>query len=169
MPLDKRPTPAEAWRFMTEEEGQHKHRHERQQESMTFKPDADLADQHAHWLASFDPRHRRKWESLLGNDPEAAMCEAHVRLLLAENGNDVVPNEDLAGGDKSPDFLCQQDGLSFYVEVTCLSIDKVTEATGLPDVRDCGAMICYAPLSSAIFSTLVDRRRRSAPISTTRA
>lgn len=119
---------------------------------MTFKPDANLAEQHARWLAGFDPRHRHKWESLLGNDPEAARCEAHVRLMLADNGNHVVPNEDLAGGDKTPDFLCQQAGQSFYVEVTCLSIDKVTEVTGFPDVRDCGEMICYAPLNSAIFN-----------------
>lgn len=99
---------------------------------MTFTPDQQLIQEHCHWLSAFDAQHLRNWQKLLNADAEAAMCEAAVRGLLEENGNQVEPNEDLTGSNQSPDFRCTQAGKTFFVEVTCLSIDKVTEVTALP-------------------------------------
>ncbi len=59
------------------------------------------------------------------------MCEAAVRRLLEQNGNDVEPNETLDGSKQSPDFRCIQGDKLFFVEVTCISKEKTTEQTRL--------------------------------------
>ena len=92
----------------------------------TFDPDPDLLSEQRCWLSAFDARHGRKWENLLRADMEAAMSEAAVRRLLEQNGNLVEPNEDLTGAKQSPDFRCTQARQTFFVEVTCLSVEAVT-------------------------------------------
>ena len=117
---------------------------------MLFTPDANLVEEHRQWLAGFTAQHLKNWEKLLNANAEAAMCEAEVRRLLQENGNTVEPNEELTGADQSPDFRCTQAGKVFFVEVTCISIDKATQVTGLSDQPD-GKGHYYRPLNDAIF------------------
>ena len=93
--------------------------------------DSNLAEEHRRWLAGFDERYLLNWEKL---PPEPAMCEAGVRQILQENGNTVEPAESLTGEAKRPDFSCRQAGKVFFVEVTCISIDKAAEYTGLTDI-----------------------------------
>ena len=116
---------------------------------MHFTPDSDLAEEHSRWLSAFDPQYLRNWEKLLKADSEAAMCEAAVRRLLEENGNDVKPNEDLTGAVQAPDFRCTQGDKRFFVEATCISIEKATEVTGLSHVPQGAAD--YRPLNDAMF------------------
>lgn len=99
---------------------------------MVFTPDLNLVQEQRRWLGAFDPQHLRNWEKLLNADAEAAACEAAVRRLLEANGNIVAPNVNLTGSTQSPDFRCTHGGRVFYVEVTCISIEKATEITSLP-------------------------------------
>ena len=93
--------------------------------------DPDLLTEHRAWLKAFDPRFLKVWEAQLENNPESASCEAAVRRLIQQNGNAVSPNLDLKGTRRSPDFRFTNPGATFLVEVTCLSIEKATELTGL--------------------------------------
>lgn len=118
---------------------------------MTFRPDDESIERHERWLGCFNPQYLDNWKKLLGNDAEAAMCEVDVRLLLADNGVDVEPNEDLSGGGKTPDFLCRKDDQAFYVEVTCIGINKATEVTALPH-EFTGDPSFHRALNDAIFN-----------------
>ncbi len=94
---------------------------------------------HRNWLRLFDSAHATKWERLLKADPEAAICEAATQKLLSENQVKVEPHDELSSG--GPDFLCSKNERSFYVEVTCVSIEAATKDSGLnpfhsPDVDD---------------------------------
>jgi len=111
----------------------------------------ELADEHRQWLRGFDARHLANWGRLLNADDEAAMTEAYVRRILQGHGATVEPNEDLAGDSQRPDFKCSIDSETFYVEVTCISIQKVVEETGLPHPPESGARH-YSPLNDAIWS-----------------
>ncbi len=117
---------------------------------MLFGPDVKLVKEHSQWLSGFNRQYLKNWEGLLSADPEAAMCEAQVRQVLQQNGNTVEPNEDLTGRAQACDFRCVQGGKTFLTEVTCLSIAKVTKATGLPDEAD-GKACYYGSLNDAIF------------------
>jgi len=88
----------------------------------------------------------KKWEDLLKANPEAAICEAETRKLLSDHNVDVQPYEDLSHG--GPDFICTKDGKTFYVEVTCLTINAVTKTTRLSDTPKRAG--CYALLTSRI-------------------
>ncbi|MFH1719299.1 MAG: hypothetical protein ABIF19_18250 [Planctomycetota bacterium] len=95
--------------------------------------------QHRTWLENFDERRLKKWEDLLQADPEAAICEAKTRLLMADHNVDIQPYEHLPQG--GPDFWCSRDGKDFYVETTCISIEAATRMSRLyptdsPDVDD---------------------------------
>ncbi len=92
---------------------------------MQFRVDNKTIVSHREWLDGYGPQHRANWDRLLNHDPEAAICEANVRTLLADNGCDVQPNVDGTEDGKSPDFICQQDGQPFYVEVTNISIETL--------------------------------------------
>jgi hypothetical protein len=94
-----------------------------------IKIHANLLDEHRVWLGGFCNNRLKKWEDLLKANPEAAICEAAARKLLFEQEVSVEPNENLATG--GPDFLCSKDGKNFYVEVTCITIEKATKATKL--------------------------------------
>lgn len=82
------------------------------------------------WLHPFDRERLQKWEYLLKAQPESALCEAMTCLMLLDNKCTVEPFEDLSEG--GVDFKCLQNGKVFYVEVTCITIEKVTEKIGVP-------------------------------------
>lgn len=84
---------------------------------------------HRNWLKLFNNAYATKWERLLKADPEAAICEAATRKLLSEHQVKVEPHDELSNG--GPDFLCNKYNKSFYVEVTCITTDTATQATGL--------------------------------------
>lgn len=95
--------------------------------------------QHCNWLKSFDEQRLKKWKNLLEADPEAAICEAKTRMLMANHNVDIQPYEDLSQG--GCDFLCWKEGKSFYIETTCISTETATKETGLyptdnPNVDD---------------------------------
>ena len=92
----------------------------------------NLKAEHSEWLVLFNDQYLRNWENLLSSDNEAAMTEAYVRRILQQHGVTVEPNEDLTGNTRQPDFKCQKEGYKFYVEVTCINIEKVVKETGLP-------------------------------------
>lgn len=75
--------------------------------------------------------HADKWERLLRHSPEPAICEAVTRDFLANRGIDVAIHEDPAQG--GPDFVCASLDAEFHVEVTCVTIDKVTSVSNLSD------------------------------------
>ncbi|MHC4169715.1 MAG: hypothetical protein ACYSWQ_22440 [Planctomycetota bacterium] len=97
--------------------------------------------QHRVWLKNFNERRLKKWDDLLQANPEAAICEAKTRLLMADHNVDIQPYEDLSQG--GPDFECSKNGRAFYVETTCISIEAATRESSLEpiynlDVDDSG-------------------------------
>ncbi|HWD90840.1 MAG TPA: hypothetical protein VG938_00695, partial [Verrucomicrobiae bacterium] len=134
---------------------------------MTFIPDATLLHEHRKWLERFDPQHLMNWEKLLANDQQAALCESAARRLLLQNGNSVEPNELLDGSRKSPDFRCAQAGKKFFAEVTCISIGKATEYTGLshlPSTTSGFSFSGFGGLSGAIFRECISKTRQCADL-----
>jgi hypothetical protein len=134
---------------------------------MKFILDASLVLEHRQWLRPFDARHLANWERLLASDPEAAACEAATRRLLEQNGNSVKPNEVLDGSRRSPDFRCDQAGKKFYVEVTCISIDKATEVTGLspfPPTTSGFTFSGFGRLTDAIFHECINKTPQCADL-----
>ncbi len=109
-----------------------------------------LAAEHRAWLSAFDAQHLRNWEKLLNNDHEAALTEAGVRRFLESRGVMVQPNEDLTGGRQTPDFRCERNNETFFVEVACISVEKATEITGLTDGPQ--AALRPSPLNDKVFS-----------------
>jgi hypothetical protein len=122
---------------------------------MIFPPDSNFLDEHRRWLGQFNLQHGRNWEKLLGNDAEAAICEAAVRRLLEENGNVVEPNEELDGNKQSPDFRCTQAGETFFVEATCISIQKVIKETSLPHPPKIDGYHGIGDLNEVIFDAAI--------------
>lgn len=95
--------------------------------------------QHRVWLKDFNKRRLKKWNDLLQANPEAAICEAKTRVLLADHNVGIQPYEDLSQG--GPDFACSKNGRAFYVETTCISVEAATRTTklcpgGSPDIDD---------------------------------
>lgn len=109
---------------------------------------ASLINEHRAWLARFnEPERVKLWDELLESATEDALCEALVRRLLNDHVYIVSAEEDLSAG--GPDFRCLQMNRHFYVETTCLTIDAVTEATGLIHLsrQESG----YRPLTPCLF------------------
>src|SRR5437870_9514766 len=84
-----------------------------------------LIRDHRAWLSHFDGRHLKFWNDSLESDPEAALCEACVRWLMAVHRHRVEPNDDLdgrgdKGAEKRPDFRCVNQLGEFYVEATVI-------------------------------------------------
>jgi len=88
-----------------------------------------VIDEHQSWLKHFGQQHLNKWEKLLKNQPEPAICEATTRKLFSEHEVDVEPYEDISKG--GPDFLCTKNDKHFYVEVTCITKGAATKKTKL--------------------------------------
>ena len=116
-----------------------------------FKPDSTLVRRHTEWLKPFDKRHTKLWNRLLEDDPQAAMCEAEFVRVLQDNGVIVEPNADLDNSRPAPDFRCSKNGERFYVEVTCMHIDRVTEETCLPHLPVPGVAAYYRRLTASLF------------------
>ena len=100
---------------------------------------AEVIQKHRGWLQNFGKQRLKKWEDLLKNNPEAAICEAKTRKLLSDHNVIVEPYEDLSTG--GPDFVCTKDSKTFYVETTCISIEAATKESDLyptdsPEVDD---------------------------------
>lgn len=94
---------------------------------------SELIANHREWLANFDKHYSKKWEDLLKNDPESAVGEAAVRRFLSANKLHVIPNEDLDGDTRTPDYRCETELSHFYVEVSRISIQNAIDITGLSD------------------------------------
>ncbi|NQT03247.1 MAG: hypothetical protein HQ580_14565 [Planctomycetes bacterium] len=90
---------------------------------------SDLIEEHHTWLTPFGKQRLDKWEELLKANSESAICEAATRRLLSKHGVKIEPYEDISYG--GPDFLCLPNSKRFYIEVTCITIDAATRATGL--------------------------------------
>lgn len=119
-------------------------------------PDHRVIDLFIKWIERFDIRHARAWAHRYNADPEAATCEAMYWAVLTDCGVAVEPNADLAGAKPAPDFVCRKDGHKFYVEVTCIRIDAVTEHTSLEHIPTNGARN-YRPLNDAIYYKVVSK------------
>lgn len=95
---------------------------------------AEVIQSHREWLERFPSAHGNRWENLLRDQPEAAVCEACVRQVLDDHVEVVEPGEDPSHG--GPDFRCSQRGQIFYVESTCITSHVATEETGLSSTLD---------------------------------
>ncbi len=105
--------------------------------------------EHRNWLKSFDNQYSKKWEDLLNNNAESAICEACTRKLLSDHGCMVKTNEDLSSG--GPDFRCSKNNIVFYVEATCITIDNVTRKTNLlPSPKINSEPVWYKMLTDGI-------------------
>lgn len=119
---------------------------------MTFQPDTRVLGLFVKWIEQFDKQHARNWARLYKSDPQAAMCEATFWGLLSDCGVEVTPNADLRGVDRRPDFLCHKSGTKFYVEVTCIRVDKVERETALPHCpQEAVGAQSYGDLNRVIF------------------
>ena len=114
---------------------------------------------HRTWLSGFDQARLCQWERLLKNDHEAAVVEACSREFLASHVDSILPAEDPGRG--GPDFLCLNQERHFYVEVTCLRRDTVTQETGIPPVPPTFNPRC-GDLTSATFGKCVAKARQCA-------
>lgn len=85
--------------------------------------------EHREWLRKQPGNRLKKWNDQLGQSPESAICEAMVCAFLDTERIRVMPNEDPSSG--GPDFLCHAGDDRFYVEVTCVTADKVTSSSSL--------------------------------------
>src|ERR1035437_4744004 len=93
---------------------------------------------HRRWYESFESTNnlaalRDRWEKSLIHQPESAICEAMVREELEKHVDVVFPNEGVSHG--GPDFQCfvklPTGQATFFVEVTCITIDAATKETCL--------------------------------------
>lgn len=96
-----------------------------------IKDYSDELDEHRSWLKPFGWQRLTKWEKLLQNNAEAAICEAATRKLLSDCRIKVKAQEDISKG--GPDFLCVKNNKRFYVEATCITKETATKKTGLSD------------------------------------
>jgi hypothetical protein len=96
---------------------------------LDFVPNHKVLDHFVTWIeqADFDPKYAKKWGQRYLADPQAAMCEASFWAILTDSGVTVRPNPKDAG----PDFVCCKNGVTFYVEATCIKIDRASRQTGM--------------------------------------
>jgi len=87
--------------------------------------------EHRRWLKGKGGGHLKRWDDQLSHNPESAICEAVTRAFLVAQGVDVGLFEDTSKG--GPDFLCSIGGELFHIEVTCVTVDKVTSKSHLSD------------------------------------
>lgn len=112
----------------------------------------ELEAEHRQWLSASDAQYLRNFEKIFNADYEAAMTEAAVRRLLQGYGVSIDPNEDLTGASRQPDFFCSDQSHNFYVEVTCISIEKAVKKTGMPDIPT-GKAQHYSMLNDSFWSS----------------
>lgn len=89
-----------------------------------------LIQRHRAWLKQSPEGWRlKRWNQLLKDQPEPALCEAFLREFLSDHVDELHSAEDRSNG--GPDFLCTRGKRRFYVESTCLTVDSVFKKTGL--------------------------------------
>ena len=115
-----------------------------------------VIDEHRSWLKHFGQQYLNKWEKLLKDQPEAAICEAKARKLLSDHDTNVEPQEDISHG--GPDFLCTKNCKRFYVEATCITKEKATQKTALDD--DSQGATYYALLTKTFLRELCNKTRQ---------
>jgi len=114
-----------------------------------------VIDEHRSWLKHFSQQYLNKWEKLLKDQPEAAICEAKARKLLSDHDTNVEPQEDISHG--GPDFLCKKEGKKFYVEVTCITKETATKKTKLdsePQINSDSPAKWYRPPTEQILEEI---------------
>lgn len=84
---------------------------------------------HRNWLTPY-PVLSAAWTKRLNSSTEGAICEAILRDELSRRVQRIRPAEDASTG--GPDFECTIGDKSFFVECTCIGIEKVSHATNLP-------------------------------------
>lgn len=120
---------------------------------------AGLLGEHCDWLKAFNGKHLKKWEDLFNaseNGKEAAICEAATQKLLSQNGCTVEPYL----FDKGPDFKCTQNSKSFYVEATCITIEKATKATGMESEPQGSGHRCIDPAIECIKGEISNKTKQ---------
>ena len=118
-------------------------------------PFADVIEEHKAWLRDFEPVRLQNWDKIFKADPEAAIVEACARKLLAEHVERIEPAEGAAKKKGGPDFVCFQRDQHFYVEVTCITQEKVTRETGLslsPTEAE-----HFQPMTRAVFQECISK------------
>jgi hypothetical protein len=113
----------------------------------------NILNSHRSWLSQYDHPTTKQWEGLLNNQPESATCEALVRYYLASMVDSIEPNN-----PPGPDFCCTVGNTRFYVEVTCLTCDKVSRHSGLTDLADDACS--YEALTDQIMGEAIGKVRQ---------
>lgn len=129
--------------------------------SVDFKPYQQVLAKFRGWIKQFDPRHASLWEQRFKDNPESAACEAMFWDVLANCGVILEPNADLDNSTPGPDFRCSKNTKIFYVEVTCIEVETVTEHTGLSHVPKSGPQH-YELLNNTIRSKIVQKTTQCA-------
>lgn len=115
---------------------------------------AELISENRKWLGAFEKERSERWENLLAQNPEAAICEAATRRFLNDQNISVEPYEDLSTG--GPDYLCIRNEQCFYVETTCVTKKVATKESGLTDMPQHKAC-CYGLLTKKIFAEVCNK------------
>lgn len=111
-------------------------------------------NEYTQWIKSFGNGRLIHWKNLLRSNPESALCEAMTCQLLIKNGCLVEPYEDLSSG--GVDFKCIKNQKEFFVEVTCISQEKVADKTNLIDDINVGTTY-YRPLTDVFWNELCQK------------
>jgi hypothetical protein len=75
------------------------------------------------------PSHLKRFKPRLKTDENSAISEAAILARLRDRGYRAKVAENLSTG--GPDFLCFDGNSPFFVEVTCVSDESVTQNSGL--------------------------------------
>ncbi len=113
---------------------------------------------YARWLQEHNLSAGQQWSNRLTNSEvaqvEGAVAEAVAWDFVACRVEHITLADD-SGPNRTPDFLCCVGDNSFYVEVTNISSDKVTQVTGL-DSNPRGPSY-YNPMNSQVKRELIDK------------
>lgn len=112
-------------------------------------PDEETLPEYASFLKNADSSSALAWERLCKADFEAASCEAYAWKFLTQHGIEVRPNTRTNSLGLSVDFECCRGGEQFYVEVTCIKTNTMTNATHL-EHADARAVRHYSLPTGAI-------------------
>jgi hypothetical protein len=124
-----------------------------------FRPNPRVLNEFVRWIEQpqFNPLHAKAWAKRYKNDPEGAMCEASVWAVLHDCGVTVEPNP-----NTTPDFLCWNGGVKFYVEVTCIQVETATRKTNLRPIPEIQKATSYQSLNEAIRGESINKTGKCA-------
>lgn len=89
---------------------------------------ADILSNYENYLKTNKPSKSNSFLNLKKQNIESAQAEAVVFSILKQFDLDPEPLEE--NNQKRMDFLCNKNGNMFYIEVTNISCEKMTEYTG---------------------------------------